>query len=130
MLWVLEPRLTGRTSGFEPENLGSYPRAPIMKLFLSVVLLLLGCFGQGNLPEPVQPTAKNAKRTVALATITSRAHWQSSGYFRIDDVVIDFPVMIVIADDDTACIIDAMTWASWREGDIVQCKTSWRFRRP
>jgi len=101
-----------------------------MRFLLTALLLAASACFQGNLPEPIPITTKNAKITVSTTMFVSYGRWERSGYFRADrDAVVNLPVMIAIAQDGSACLIDDKIWALWRERDVVACKTSWRFRR-
>ena len=102
-----------------------------MRLLPAVLLLCAACLGGVPLPAPVRSTDKNAKTTVAVAEFVSRADWEQTGYYRPDqDGLIELPVLIALANDRTACIIDGRTWASWRDQLIVSCSSSWRTLRP
>ena len=131
------------TLALNQDLLGSTPSSVTMKFeynppfsFVIVCIfiifaLLLGCFGQGNyLPEPVLPSDKNAKMLSANPTreyITSQ-DWSRSPWYRIDDSTTPLPVLLLIADDGMACLVDNKTWALAQPRKVVSC-SKWRFPR-
>lgn len=92
-------------------------------------LFLLACpfGGQGIVREP-SLAGKNTKRTVQLFPIF-RDRWERSGYDRMDDLILNWPVQLAIAGDGTGCIVSDAIASVWREGYIVQCDR-WRVRQP
>jgi hypothetical protein len=93
--------------------------------------ILVGCFGGVPLPAPTPTATKNAKRTVAVYEFVSRQQWEQTGYYRSgEDALIELPVLIAVANDRTACIIDGRTWANWRDQQVVLCSSAWRQIRP
>ena len=117
------------TLALNQDLLGSTPSSVTMK-FLPVVLLLTACFGQGNyLPEEPEPTQLNVKETVSTVEYTTAQEWYSSPWYRQADMVIEYPVLLAVAMDGTACTIPAKVWAVWQRGRRVHCANGWRFPR-
>jgi hypothetical protein len=93
-------------------------------LFAFLVALLLG------FPAPMKPADPNAKRIIGVGTFASRGKWEATPWARIEDAVIDLPVLVLIATDHSVCITDGPTWATARVGEFYGCEAKWRWPRP
>jgi H+/Cl- antiporter ClcA len=89
-----------------------------------LLLSLMACGGGHRLPKEAPVTALGAKRTVQLVELT-QSQWLRAGYQLYDDFILDYPVRLAIAGDNTACIITANEAALWRSGYVIQCN-NWR----
>jgi hypothetical protein len=101
-------------------------------LFAFLLGVLLGCgLSQGSaLQAPMKPADPNAKRIIGVGTFASRGKWEATPWARIEDAVIDLPVLVLIATDHSACITDGPTWATARVGELYACEAKWRWPRP
>jgi hypothetical protein len=60
---------------------------------------------------------------------TSTHAWERTPWARTTDSPADLPVMIVVADDNSACIVPGSVWALAKQGDRYSCPQAWRFPR-
>ena len=95
-----------------------------------VIVLAWACFGQGNyLPEPPADDAPRVKTIRGVGTFISTPQWEASPWARITDGILPIPVLIVVANDDSACIVTGKVWAVAKQGDRYSCPTAWRLAR-
>jgi hypothetical protein len=93
------------------------------------LLLLCACFGGNALPEEISPYANGKNRPIQGVTSYANIYeWQQSGYARISDGIMDWPIFVAIAKDGTACLVSSAVWAIAKSGDYVDC-APWRIRR-
>lgn len=95
---------------------------PIHFLLLSLLGILFGC-SYGPPPEPIRAAAPNA-RLVRGIWYNPGAAWRSSPWFRahLDDTT---PTRVVIAVDDSACIMDNSVIEP-RAQEFYICPSAWR----
>jgi hypothetical protein len=97
---------------------------------LLLLVLAAACLNGGpGLPAPARVSDRNAKEVRRVFEVSSRADWQTSGFYRIGDETIDVPLLLALANDGTLCILDGRTWATLRPGQQVACRVPWRNRR-
>jgi hypothetical protein len=94
-----------------------------------LALALSACLGGGQWPEELAPTNGSGRRIRGVTQFQTIYEWQRSGWSRIDDGVMSWPVYVAITDDDSACVISASVWALANAGDRLVC-SPWRLRRP
>jgi hypothetical protein len=103
-----------------------------MKPLLVAILLAFtsACFGGGNgLPEPASPAGASVKRIRGTGMFISTPRWAATPWARIEDAVIELPVLVLIAEDNSACIVDGKLWASAQAGAFYECPGKWRWPR-
>lgn len=97
---------------------------------LLALLLVVGCFGQGNyLPEPPRADAPRVKVIRGVGAFISTFQWEASPWARITDGILPIPVLIVVAQDNSACIVEGKAWAVAKQGDRYSCPAAWRLAR-
>ena len=65
-----------------------------------------------------------------IGPITSFNVWTSSPWFRITDGPDITPVMLIVNQNNMACIVDGSVWALARQGEFVKCPLGIRYPRP
>lgn len=95
-----------------------------------VLLLCAACFGQGTLPPEPSPTDENTKTIAGVGTFISTYDWQRTPWYRIEDMGISLPVLVIIAQDGSACLVEGKDWAIAQAGKRFACPGKWRFARP
>lgn len=98
-----------------------------MKL-LALLLLVACAHGGGIIPEPAQPGDRNAKLVRDLVPYASEVAWQRSPYWRPSDF--GWPWYVIIANDNTACVLETNVVYLPMVREFYACPTSWRLARP
>ncbi len=97
---------------------------------LLALLLVTACLGGGHWPEQVSSRPNGTSRRIqGVSQFQNVYEWQRSGWSRIADGIMNWPVFVVIADDGSACVVSGDVWAIAKAGDYVTCKP-WRIARP
>jgi len=78
----------------------------------------------GDVSQQCREVVKVASRVIEFVDPLG---WRSSSWFRLNDVLT--PVKVVIAGDETACVIWEIEVTPVRVGDYYACKTKWRGRQ-
>jgi hypothetical protein len=97
--------------------------------WLLVLELVWGCaHGGGIIPAPAHAGDPNAKLVRDLVPYASETAWQRSPYWRPMDF--GWPWYIIIATDNTACVLGSNVVFLPMVHDYYACRTSWRMARP
>lgn len=121
----------GRTLGFEPNYLGSTPRAPTTMRILPILATIVALSCGGPPAELPPPRGAVAKLTNHMLTYGSIDAWKRSGYYRQNDEIdLSLPITVAVAGDGTACILLASQMVLWTDHTAVTCYSKWRFQRP
>lgn len=92
-------------------------------------LLIAACAGKPLPDWKTDPTpAANAKRVDHLERAGSNPAWQRSPYWRVNDNL-ETPIYLIVADDQTACVVPAEDWTVANRGDFYPCPGQWRIAR-
>lgn len=95
-----------------------------------ILVLLAACGGRGLPGWKTSPTpGANVKRVDHLEQFTSTSAWRVSRYFHIEDDL-GLPIYLIVAQDETACIVPALDWTIAERGDFYPCPRKWRVARP
>jgi hypothetical protein len=93
-----------------------------------IVLAVLNC-GRHSLPEQTRP-GPEGRQIAGVEAYTNEQQWQRTPWFRVSDVVMDWPVFVLIDYTGNACLVPARVWAIAKAGDFWPCPSGWRFARP
>jgi len=90
----------------------------------AAALLLCACVGTGK-AEP-----KRLGLIAAVEAYTSWHTWKLTPWVRIaEDMTRPLPILIVIASDGRACLVDGAVWTLAKAGEYHDCASGWRFPR-
>lgn len=104
-----------------------------LALATSLVLLFACAGGPGNaIPKPAPAGAPGrVLADPATGFFATRQDWQRTPWFRAtDDMVMDLPVLVLLAADGAACITSGPIWAIAKPHDRWDCAGPWRTPRP
>lgn len=101
-----------------------------MKTWLLVALALLVGASCANYTKSSAPTGKDVRLVIAWDGFVSYHRWENTGWFRITDSPFEAPFWVLIASDQSACIVDATDFVTTFENTYYACKTGWRRWRP
>lgn len=95
--------------------------------FLALLFVYACGLGHGAIPIPARAGDRNAKLVRDLQPFASERAWQRSPYYRMTDF--GWPWYIIIAADNTACVLETHVVFLPMVHDYYACATSWRLPR-